>query len=102
MQQVNAQTPERILSVVIDTLAAVSPDVGQVGADTHLMGSQAVLDSVGFVTFLVSLEQNLGGSVDLASAFIEQGNVDDTDHPFRTAGSVAEHIHRQLAPQAAK
>jgi acyl carrier protein len=102
MQPVSPHTRDQVVSVVIDTLAAVSPDVGAASADTHLMGNQAVLDSVGFVTLLVSLEQNLGGAVDLAAAFIEQGDAADKDHPFRTVGTLADHIHRQMAAQAAR
>jgi hypothetical protein len=99
MHTVNGLSCQAVLSVLTDTLATVSPNLGGSSAQTPLMGGEAVLDSVGFVTFLVSLEQNLGNRVDLVSSFSDQGNAGEQDHPFRTVGSLAEHIHRTLAAE---
>jgi hypothetical protein len=97
MQAPNDFSRDAVLSVLVETLATVSPSLAGSTAQTALMGNQAALDSVGFVTFLVSLEQNLDNRVDLVSSFSEQGSFGEHDHPFRTVGSLAEHIHRHLA-----
>src|SRR5262245_55573119 len=97
MQPVNGNAHEDALAVVVRTLTTVSPNLSAAGAETPLMGSQAVLDSVGFVTFLVSLEQNLDNTVDLVSAFTAQGEVTEPDHPFGTVGSLVAYIDRQRA-----
>jgi len=93
----NGSSRDHVLSVVVDTLTTVAPNLSGPGAETPLMGGQAVLDSVGFVTFLVTLEQNLDSAVDLVASFSEQGDVADQDHPYRTVGSLADHICRCLA-----
>jgi acyl carrier protein len=86
-----------IVHVVVDTLTLVVPTITVADADTSLMGSEAVVDSVGFVTLLVSLEQNLAGKVDLVSSFSALGDVAEKDHPFRTVNSLASHIQSLLA-----
>jgi acyl carrier protein len=86
-----------IVTAVIDSIGAVSPDVGTVNATTQLLGPEAVLDSVGFVTLLIALERNLGNAVDLSAAFLEQDGVDEALHPFSTVGSLADHIMGLLA-----
>jgi len=88
---------DTIVSVIVDTLAMVSPDAGPVDETTHLLGSHAILDSVGFITLLVSLEQNLGNVVDLSASFMEQGHFEPAKNPFLTVGSLANHICKLMA-----
>lgn len=88
---------EEIRGVVASTLASVTPDLGRVDADTCLVGDKAVLDSLGFVTFLVCLEQNFGQGIDLSSSFLELGAAESADNPFLTVGSLASLIQRSLA-----
>ena len=86
----------QMVSIVIDAIATVCPGAVAIDTDTCLLGSQGILDSVGLVTLFVTLEQNLGNSVDLATSFMEQEDVEEEHNPFRTVGSLADHIH-QLA-----
>jgi len=83
-----------LLSEITATLRSVRPDLGVPDAGTRLTGSEAVLDSVGFVTLLIALEQNLGNSLDLAASFLEVGGSEGESNPFHTVGSLADHIHR--------
>ena len=92
-------TRNELLSLVSDTIANVSPNVGAVTAEVPLTGAGAVLDSVGFVTLLVSVEQELGGAVDLATSFMAQGDPDAPENPFRTVGSLADHVQSLLSAQ---
>ncbi len=93
-------TRAEIISIIRDALALVCPHADRVDPDTCLLGSGAILDSVAFVTLLVSLEQSLGNRVDLSASFMEQGNVDDKQNCFRTVGSLADHVHGLLSEQA--
>jgi len=81
-----------IVRAVIDLVGVVSPDVGAVNAETHLLGPNAVLDSAGFVTLLVALEENLENTVDLSTSFLDQNDVEEAEHPFSTVGLLADHI----------
>lgn len=94
MNQNGRLSEDEIRRAVIDSVRTVAPDAGPVGTDTRLVGSQAVLDSVGFVTLLVDLEGRLGNGVDLSTSFLEQDGVDEASNPFRTVDSLAAHIRR--------
>jgi hypothetical protein len=89
-----------LVSLVSEAVTTVSPDQGSLGAGTALIGESAVLDSVGLVTLLVALEERLDGAVDLAASFMAHANPDAPDHPFRTIGSLAEHLHGRLPAQS--
>jgi hypothetical protein len=100
MAPANGYTRDQIFAIVRDTLTAVAPDAGPVADDTRLLGSQAAIDSVGFVTLLVSLEQNLDNAVDLSASFMAQGDIDEGRNPFRTVGALTAHVHDLLTTSA--
>jgi acyl carrier protein len=97
MKIVNNYTPNKLLDLVSDTIANVSPNLGPLTAEIPLTGTEAILDSVGFVTLLVSIEQKLSGAVDLAASFMAQGDPDAPENPFRTVGSLADHLQTLLS-----
>jgi acyl carrier protein len=86
------QTRNEIVKTVIDSVGVVMPDLVSVNADTHLVGPDAVLDSVGFVTLLIALEENLADAVDLSASFLELNDIGEAGDPFSTVGSLADHI----------
>jgi hypothetical protein len=83
---------DEIRKAVLESVKTVAPDAGPVGSGTYLTGSEAVLDSVGFVTLLVDLEGRLGNGVDLSTSFMEHDAVDEASSPFRTVDSLVAHI----------
>jgi len=85
---------DEIRKAVLESVKTVAPDAGPVGNNTYLTGSEAVLDSVGFVTLLVDLEGRLGNRVDLSTSFMEYDGADEATSPFRTVDSLAAHIQR--------
>ena len=85
-------TKSEIIQTVTDSVGVVRPDVLTVTADTPLVGPNAVLDSVGFVTLLIALEENLDSTVDLSASFLEQNDIEGAGDPFSTVGSLADHI----------
>jgi acyl carrier protein len=87
----------QVLVTITETLQTVSPGIGAVAADTALVGQTAAVDSMGFVLLLVALEQRLGGTVDLSTSFMELGDREDESNPFRTVGSLAQHIEQLVA-----
>jgi hypothetical protein len=97
MVSVDGYTRDAIVSVIVDAVTTVSPDSGPVDEATYLLGSYAIVDSVGFITMLITLEQNLKNAVDLSASFMEQGHFEETKNPFMTVGSLANHIHNLLA-----
>lgn len=89
----------RSVEIVRRAIAAVRPDLLSVDVSTPLIGDAAVLDSVGFVTLLVAIEEQMDGRVDLAAAFLESGTEDNATNPFCTVGTLAQHL-RALTTQA--
>jgi hypothetical protein len=89
MDQARALTSGAIETAITTALAMIVPDAKLDGPATRLLGAGAVIDSVGFVSLLVSLEQQLPGPVDLASSFMNQP---DGENSFSTVGSLTRHI----------
>jgi acyl carrier protein len=98
MRPVNC-TRNELLALVTNAIVNVSPGVSAVTAEVPITGAGAVLDSVGFVTLLVSIEQELGGAVDLAASFMAQEDTNGTENPFRTVGSLVDHLQSLLSTQ---
>ena len=86
----------QIMEIIAATLREVDPNLGEIPEDAVLFGANAVVDSIGFVNFLVSLEQALDQRVDLASVFMDQSEVDPADSPFRTVASLTDWITDML------
>jgi acyl carrier protein len=89
-------TSDQVQETIAAAIRKVSPASTGVGADTPLIGPTASLDSVGFVTLLVTLEADLNNRVDLSEAFLLDGGA-GPDSPFRTVGTLAAHIRQKLA-----
>ena len=86
-------TPGAIEAIIATALATIAPEVRNVGPATRLMGSGAVVDSIGFISLLVSIEHLLPAGVDLASSYMEQPEGDEAGNPFYAVGSLTSHIH---------
>jgi acyl carrier protein len=92
---------ERILSIVFSTVEAINP---QLAADqrlgkqpeTVLIGEKGVLDSLGFINFLTSLEANLSESLGKPIKLLDESLMVDTDGPYRTIGSLVNYVATQL------
>ena len=87
-----------IEAAITTALATIAPEAKNVGPTTRLMGSRAVVDSIGFVSLLVSLEQLLPVRVDLVSSYMKQPDGDEAGNPFDAVGSLTSHI-RALVEQ---
>jgi D-alanine--poly(phosphoribitol) ligase subunit 2 len=94
----NPHSREQVFHVIVSSMRSVTPGVEKIDERTALMGAGAVLDSVGFVTLLIAIEQNLSGAVDLSTSFLDQDGTPEGPHPFRTVGSLTDHV-TSLMPQ---
>jgi hypothetical protein len=83
-----------LMNALYESLRSVAPNAELNGASTKLLGADAVVDSVGFLGFLMSAEAALGNTVDLSALLIENGDVPPEDSPFHTIGSLASHIEK--------
>lgn len=85
-----------ILEAVVSVLKQVRPDLDAVSEETSLMGQGAVIDSIGMVSFLITLEQSLNNRVDLSALMLERGDQEGEGNPFRTVGSLANVVSSSL------
>ena len=99
MDQARALTPDAVEAAITTALATIAPDAKLNGRDTRLLGAGAIIDSIGFVSLLVSLEQRLPGQIDLATSYMDQTEREDDENPFSTVGSLASYISAIVATQ---
>ncbi|HYN08993.1 MAG TPA: hypothetical protein VES67_16540 [Vicinamibacterales bacterium] len=97
MDQARELSLGAIEAAITAALATVAPEAKLNGPGTRLMGGGAVIDSIGFVNLLVSLEQLLPGNIDLAASYMDQPERADGESPFSTIGSLTSHISALIA-----
>lgn len=98
--------PAQIVEIVISSLQDVL-DMGNgnpaqpetIGADTRLIGREAVLDSMGLVNLIVEIEQRLEEDYDVAVVLADDRAMSQEKSPFRSVGSLAGYIS-QLVGEA--
>lgn len=92
---------DELVKTVASALQSVAPDVEDISAATPLTGEDAVIDSVGLVSLLVTLEESLQQRLkdspadqqfELPPLLLQQESGEGSGKPFRTVGSLAEHI----------
>lgn len=99
----SAMTHGDLVRAVSTAVEKVWPQAIAAGGKLHeataLLGAGAVIDSIGFVTLVIEIEQDLG--VDLSESFADSAAADPASNPFRTLGTLAAHIGERLAAQRA-
>ena len=97
-----AQMVELVISSLQDVL-----DMGNgnstlpetIGADTRLIGREAVLDSMGLVNLIVEIEQRLEDDLGMAVVLADDRAMSQQKSPFRSVGSLADYLS-QLVGEA--
>ena len=87
-------TSDQIQAAIFKSIRTVAPTMRDLGPGSALTGQDSSLDSIGFLTFLITLEGELDGRIDLA-AILQEGVAPD-DGPFRTVASLAAFIDERL------
>jgi acyl carrier protein len=99
-------TPERaeILALVLGivqeaiALAGSPPPAPRLDEQTVLLGPAAALDSLGLVTLIVDLEQQLEEQYDTTVDFAHEQAMSGRQSPFRTIGTLTDYVCRALRP----
>jgi|LakMenE01Jun11ns_1017448.scaffolds.fasta_scaffold9690084_2 acyl carrier protein len=63
-----------------------------INADTPLMGSGRVVDSIGLVTLIVDVENRVAEETGQSVSLMDDRAMSQTRSPFRTVGSLAEYV----------
>lgn len=94
-------TYDRIRALVLRRLALLGaelgkPELGQATDDTHLLGGQSPLDSIGLVTLIADLEGDIQREFGKSVTLADEKAMSRTLSPFRKVGTLVEYIDEKL------
>lgn len=71
------------------------------GSDAALFGDTGVLDSLNLVSFIILVEQEIADHFDTAVTLADEKALSQRRSPFRTIGTLAEHVADRLSESGA-
>jgi D-alanine--poly(phosphoribitol) ligase subunit 2 len=85
-----------IVSIIVRNLRESVPESGSnivfdFNVDTTLLGQGGILDSLGLVSLIVSLEQAIEDECGVSISLADERAMSETRSPYRTVGSLAEY-----------
>ncbi len=88
-----ARLVDIVVSAVRDYAASVGGGrVAEISGSTALFGPRGALDSIGLVSVLVALEQELGEAHGLAVSLMDERAMSRERSPFRTPETLADYV----------
>ena len=93
---------EKALTLVLRRLAALGRELGkpaleQADASTRLFGEATALDSIGLVTLIADLEEDIRVATGKTVTLADEKAMSRLTSPFRTVDHLADHIVRITA-----
>ena len=94
----NRKTIENLIITSVKEINEQLPQEQQLGqsAKTVLFGKDGKLDSLGLVTLLVIIEQNIEDEFDVSITIADEKAMSQKRSPFRTIGTLADYIDMLL------
>ena len=81
------------LNEILSELMRGNPiEMPELNESTRLIGKKAVLDSLGLVNLIVSIEQQLSDDHDISITIADERAMSQEKSPFRTIGSLSDYI----------
>ena len=98
-------TREQALALVLRRLAALGRELGKpalekADAQTRLFGEAAALDSIGLVTLIADLEEDVRQETGRDVVLADEKAMSRLTSPFRRAGLLADHLVATVAEAA--
>jgi acyl carrier protein len=85
---------------MIDMVERYSLEVGnRVDKDTLLFGESGLLDSVGLVSLIVAVEQEIENDLGVSVVLADERAMSQANSPFRTLGALAEYASTLAAEE---
>jgi acyl carrier protein len=76
-------------------------DVSQMDENTRLFGSRGLLDSLGLVSVVLDVEQQINDQLNTSISIADERAMSQSRSPFRSAGTLADYIVMLLQEQQA-
>ena len=92
------KTVENLIITSVKEINEQLPQEQHLGQSTKtvLFGKDGKLDSLGLVTFLVTIEQNIEDEFDVSITIADERAMSQKRSPFRTIGTLADYIDMLL------
>lgn len=90
---------QQIIQAVQDFLMPDDTESVAVSEETRLLGANGVLDSLGLVSLVLDLEQQINDTLGTTIALADERAMSQTRSPFRSVSSLADYIETLLAEQ---
>ena len=90
---------QQIIQAVQDFLMPDDTESVTVSEETRLLGANGVLDSLGLVSLVLDLEQQINDTLGTTIALADERAMSQTRSPFRSVSSLADYIETLLAEQ---
>ncbi|MDH4055266.1 MAG: acyl carrier protein [Gammaproteobacteria bacterium] len=91
---------EQIIELIIQTAKDLGSD--QIGTaddlseETILFGKNGVLDSMGLVTLVIAVEQEIEDRYEVSTALADEKAMSQAHSPYRTVGTLADYAVAQM------
>jgi acyl carrier protein len=86
-------TPSEVLDLILSCVDSILPNKDQeITPETRLLGSTAVIDSMGLVNLIVEVEQRLSEQFGVACTLADERAMSRQKSPFRSVRSFAEYV----------
>ncbi len=84
-----------MINIIISELSILDKDITST-PDTKLFGNDGILDSMGLVNLVVSLEERIQEEYDVAITLADESAMSLSKSPFLTVASLADYIEELL------
>jgi acyl carrier protein len=91
-QQITDMLTTRLKEILSELMRGNPIEMPDLNESTRLIGKKAVLDSLGLVNLIISIEQQLGDDHDITITIADERAMSQEKSPFRTIGSLSEYI----------
>jgi acyl carrier protein len=96
---------QELIALIVDAVQEIvqqQEDITLVEADssTPLYGQDGLLDSIGLVTLVVTVEQAIEDKFDISISLADEKAMSQRISPYRTVGSLAEYAAQLLDAEA--
>ncbi len=72
----------------------------KINENTTLFGDKSILDSLGLVNLIVSVESTIEDEFDVSIAIADERAISQKHSPFRTVGTLADYIEKLLEEES--
>lgn len=87
---------ENLIKIVIEETRALVDNDENLNEATALLGSDGILDSMGLVSLIVAVEQDVEDEFGREITIADAKAMSQKNSPFRTIGSLVEYIEKLL------